>query len=188
MLDTIELLIDEEAEKVGVFAISLVEYPAIESDFVALNKQKVKLKVVDEDKRIVLGVALKPNKAIRRKKDDYEYNITFTPETVRKASELYLKRHRSQNTTVEHEEIVNDVYLSESWIVEDVEKDKTALYGVDAAVGDWAISMKVENEDVWKAVKEKQYLGFSIEGIFDEKKVDKWKAKWDEIKKILEDE
>lgn len=188
-LDTIELLIDEENDKPGVFAISLVDAPAIESNFVALNKHRVEMKVVDEEKRIVLGLALIPEKKIYRRNGEYEYNITFSQETVRKASELYLANLRANNTTVDHKMLVDGVSLSESWIVEDPSKDKTAIYGIDAPIGSWAVSMKVNNNDVWNDVKEGKYLGFSIEGIFDEKmKVeDRYKNAWNKIQKILND-
>lgn len=187
-LDTIELLIDEENDKPGVFAISLVDAPAIESNFVALNSHKVEMKVVDEEKRIVLGLALIPDKKIYRNNKGYEYNITFSKDTVRKASELYLANLRANNTTVDHKMLVDGVSLSESWIVEDPNKDKTALYGIEAPIGAWAVSMKVNNNDVWNDVKEGKYLGFSIEGIFDEKvKVeDKYKQAWDTIKSIID--
>jgi len=187
-LDTIELLIDEENDKPGVFAISLVDAPAIESNFVALNSHKVEMKVVDEEKRIVLGLALIPDKKIYRNNKGYEYNITFSKDTVRKASELYLANLRANNTTVDHKMLVDGVSLSESWIVEDPNKDKTSLYGIEAPIGAWAVSMKVNNNDVWNDVKEGKYLGFSIEGIFDEKmKVeDKYKQAWDTIKSIID--
>ena len=61
------------------------------------------------------------------------------------------------------------MYLTESWIVEDTDKDKTSLYGLKAPVGSWAVAMRVENEDVWKNVKAGNYLGFSIEGFFTDK-------------------
>jgi hypothetical protein len=190
MLDTIELLIDEENDKPGVFAISLVDAPAIESNFVALNKHRVEMKIVDEEKRMVVGLALIPDKKIFRKNGDYEYNIMFSKDTVRKASELYLSNLRSNNTTVDHQMLVDGVYLSESWIVEDSAKDKTALYGIEAPIGSWAISMKVHNNEVWEDVKGGKYLGFSIEGIFDEKlpsKMDKYEEAWKKIQEILQD-
>lgn len=189
MLDTIELLIDEENDKPGVFAISLVDAPAIESNFVALNKHRVEMKIVDEEKRMVVGLALIPDKKIFRKNGDYECNIVFSKDTVRKASELYLSNLRSNNTTVDHQMLVDGVYLSESWIVEDSAKDKTALYGIEAPIGSWAISMKVHNNEVWEDVKGGKYLGFSIEGIFDEKlpsKMDKYEQAWDTIKSIID--
>lgn len=186
MIPIIELLIDELNDKPGVFAISLVDEPAIESNFVALNSHKVQMRVVDEEKRMVIGLALIPEKEIFRKDaEGREYNIMFSKETVRKASELYLSRHRANNTTYAHNKQVEGVSLSETWIVEDKQKDKTALYNIDAPVGSWAISMKVENEDVWQSVKEGKVLGFSIEGIFDEKPVDKYKEMWDAIENII---
>lgn len=186
MLDTIELLIDEEDDKPGVFAISLVDEPAIESDFVALSKQKVEMKVHDEDQRIAVGLILIPDKKIYRKDEDgYEYNILFSKDTVKKASELYLKRMRQHNTTEQHKDIITDVFLAQSWIVEDPEMDKINLFGIEAPKGSWAGVMKVENDEVWARVKEGKMLGFSIEGLFDRKPVDKYKEKWDQINKIL---
>ena len=81
-LDTIELFIDEENREDGIYAISLVEFPAIEENFVALSQHKVEFKTLDEDKRIVVGLALVPDKKIYRRKKDYEYNITFSKDTV----------------------------------------------------------------------------------------------------------
>ena len=185
MLDTIELLINEEENKPGVFAISLVEFPAIETNFVALAEHQIKLKTVDEEKKLVMGVILKPNKKILRKKGEYEYNIQFSDETVRKASQLYLREVRNHNTTIDHEVLTDGVYLTESWIVEDKVHDKSALYDLGADVGDWAGTMKIDNPDIWDAVKAGHYLGFSIEGIFDETPVDKYKEQWEQIKKIL---
>jgi len=167
-LETIELFIDD-SEDSGIDAISFVEYPAIEENFVALNEHKVELKTIDEEKRLVIGLALVPNKLIYRKNKGFEYNITFSEETVRKASEKYLKSLKLHNTTTEHETEVDGVYLAESWIVEDTKKDKTAIYGLKAPVGSWAVSMRVENDEVWENVKKGNYLGFSIEGFFKDK-------------------
>ena len=165
-LDTIELFVDEESEFSGVEAISLVESPAIEENFVALSKHKIEFKAVDEEKRIVVGLALVPNKLIYRKSGDYEYNITFSKDTVRKAAELFMKRLKNNNATLEHQEVAEGVSVIESWIVEDPSKDKTAIYNLNAVEGAWAVTMKVYNEEVWADVKEGRYLGFSIEGFF----------------------
>ena len=166
-LETIELFIDDEDQS-GIEAISLVEFPAIEENFVALSKHKIELKTMDEEKRLVVGLALVPDKKIYRNNGGFEYNITFSKDTVRKAAEKYLKSLKIHNATIEHEMEVDGVYLTESWIVEDVQKDKTALYDLNAPEGAWAVSMRIENEDVWEDVKAGRYLGFSIEGIFNE--------------------
>ena len=169
-LDTVELFIDEQMDEEGINAISLVEFPAIEENFVALSKHEVEFKTVNEDKRIVVGLALVPGKEILRAKGDYKYNIKFSKDTVRKASELYLKRLKNNNATLEHSELASGVSVIESWIVEDLEKDKTSLYGLNAVKGAWAVTMKIDNDEVWEDVKSGKYLGLSIEGIFSDKK------------------
>ena len=168
-MDTIELFIDEESKDDGIYAISLVEFPAIEENFVALSQHKVEFKTLDEDKRIVVGLALVPNKKIYRRKKDYEYNIVFSNETVRKASELYLKSLKNNNTTLEHQTLTSGVSVIESWIVEDESMDKSNLYGLNATKGSWVVTMKVDNDNVWEDIKKKRYLGLSIEGIFSDK-------------------
>jgi len=165
LIETIELLIDDGMNS-GINAISFVNRPAIERDFVHLNEQKIEMKAVDNDKRIVVGLALIPNKLIRRVKAGYEYNITFSEETVRKAAEKYLKTLKVHNTTVDHKDVVGDVYLTESWIVEDPTNDKSNIYNLDAPKGSWVVAFRVENDDVWKKIKDGEYLGFSIEGVF----------------------
>jgi len=166
-LETIELFIDDEDQS-GIEAISLVEFPAIEENFVALSKHKIELKTMDEEKRLVVGLALVPDKKIYRNNGGFEYNITFSKDTVRKAAEKYLKSLKIHNATIEHEMEVDGVYLTESWIVEDKAKDKTALYDLNAPEGAWAVAMRIENDEVWGDVKAGKYLGFSIEGIFNE--------------------
>ena len=166
-LETIELFIDDEDQS-GIEAISLVEFPAIEENFVALSKHKIELKTMDAEKRLVVGLALVPDKKIYRNNGGFEYNITFSKDTVRKAAEKYLKSLKIHNATIEHEMEVDGVYLTESWIVEDKAKDKTALYDLNAPEGAWAVAMRIENDEVWEDVKAGKYLGFSIEGIFNE--------------------
>ena len=166
-LETIELFIDSEEDS-GINAISFVEFPAIEENFYAFNEHKVEMKTIDEDKRLVVGLALVPNKLIYRRNRGFEYNITFSEDTVRKASEKYLKSMKLHNTTISHETEVDGVFLTESWIVEDPIKDKTNLYGLNAPKGAWAVSMRVDNDDLWKRIKSGDYLGFSVEGMFTE--------------------
>ena len=183
-LETIELFIDND-EDGGINAISFVEFPAIEENFIALNEHKVEMKTIDEDKRLVIGLALVPNKLIYRRNRGFEYNITFSEQTVRKASEKYLKSLKLHNTTVAHETEVDGVFLTESWIVEDPLLDKTAVYGLDAPKGAWAVSMRVENDDLWERIKKGDYLGFSIEGMFTEQE-EFSKAEIDAMEEIAE--
>ena len=168
-LETIYLDIDEQNIQDGIDAISLVKFPAIEENWVALNEHKVELKTIDEDKRIVIGLALIPEKDIYRRNGDYEYNIRFSKETVRKASELYFKKLKNNNATLEHQEKTDGVTTIESWIVENPKIDKSALYNLNATEGSWVVVMKIYNDEVWADVKNGTYLGLSIEGYFSEK-------------------
>ena len=167
----VELIIDEEDEFGGIDAISLVSQPAIEENWIALKEQKeYKLKSIDNEKRIVLGALLVPNKTIYRKEGKDEFYIYFSKETVKKASELFLKNGKQNNATLEHKFDIEGLTLVESWIVEDKQKDKSAFYNMDVAVGTWMGAVKVNNEDIWQDfVKTGDVKGFSIEGFFLDK-------------------
>ena len=168
-MNILELVIDEEAELYGIDAISLVEQPAIESDFIAMNSQLLQFKTQDEEKRIVMGAALIPDKPIYRRNGEEEYYVYFSKKTVRRAMELYFKNGNQANATLEHEHKINGLHVVESWIVEG-EQDKTRMYGLEVPVGTWMVSMKVENDAIWeKFVKEGSVKGFSIEGYFANK-------------------
>ena len=167
----VELVIDEEALYSGIEAISIVDRPAIEENFIALSKEhKVELKEVDTEKRILMGAALVPNKNIYRQNEDEEYYIYFSEDTVRKASELFLMRGNQNKSTLEHEAELNGLSVVESWIIEDETHDKSRKYDMDLPVGTWMVSMKVNNDDVWENyVKTGKVKGFSIEGYFTDK-------------------
>lgn len=168
-MNILELVIDEEAELYGIDAISLVEQPAIESDFIAMNSQLLQFKTQDEEKRIVMGAALIPDKPIYRRNGEEEYYVYFSKKTVRRAMELYFKNGNQANATLEHEHKINGLHVVESWIVEG-EQDKSRIYGLEVPVGTWMVSMKVENDAIWeKFVKEGSVKGFSIEGYFANK-------------------
>ena len=169
-LDIFELFIDEEAEMGGIEAISIVENPAIEEDFVVLSSQQVKLAEINKEKRILMGPALIPNKKIYRRSGDKEYYITFSEETVRKASQLFLSRGKQNNSTLEHEETLEDLSVVESWIIEDDKADKSRAYGLNLPIGTWMVSVKVNNDEIWQEfVKTERVKGFSIEGFFTDK-------------------
>ena len=180
----IELILDEE-EGIGVEAISVVENPAIESDFIALKSEQIQLAEINKEKRLLMGALLIPEKPIYRKNEVEEYYVFFSKETIVKASQLYLTNGNQSNSTLEHKGKLEGLTLVESWIVEDKDKDKTKLYGLDVPVGTWMGSVKVNNDDVWNEyVKTGKVKGFSIEGYFADKLVE---TKHDE-KLSLEDE
>ena len=167
----VELILDDNEDLTGIEAISIVENPAIEEDFIALKgEQQLQLAEVDKEKRILLGALLVPNKPIYRKSGEDEYYIYFSRDTVRKASQIYLQKGNQNNSTLEHKHSLKGLSLVESWIVEDSKKDKTALYGLEYPVGTWVGAVKVNNEQVWQEfVKTGKVKGFSIEGYFADK-------------------
>lgn len=188
-MNIVELVIDENDDVSGIEAISVVESPAIEEDFIALKNQEFKLAEVDKEKRILMGAALVPNKPIYRRSGEDEYYIYFSKDTVRKASELFFIRGNQNNSTLEHNMPLTGLTAVESWIVEG-EKDKTRHYDLDVPIGTWMVSMKVHNDDVWNNyVKTGKVKGFSIEGYFADKlEKPQDKSIKDDLSKIEEEE
>jgi hypothetical protein len=190
-MDIIELVIDENEELSGIDAVSVVENPAIEEDFIALKKQdQVRLAEVSKEKRILMGAALIPDKPIYRKNGEQEFYIYFSKDTVAKASQMFLKKGNQSKATLEHaEQKLEGMTVVESWLVEDEQMDKSRKYGLDMPIGTWMISMKVDNDEVWNDyVKEGKVKGFSIEGYFADKlnrPQDKQKDQLTEDEKLL---
>tara|TARA_B110000285_G_C15043681_1_gene573144 strand:- start:27 stop:887 length:861 start_codon:yes stop_codon:yes gene_type:complete len=170
----IELVLDEEQEGSGIEAISIVESPAIEEDFIALKSDEIKLAEISKDKKLLMGALLVPNKPIYRKSDKEEYYIYFSKDTILKASQLYLKNGNQNNSTLEHQHQLSGLTLVESWIVESETQDKSRLYNLNVPVGTWMGTVKVNNDEVWNEyVKTNKVKGFSIEGYFADKMEDK---------------
>ena len=169
----VELVIEDDNEALAIDAISLVSAPAIEQDFVYFGKEKHNLTFakVDEEKRMLVSPALIPNKQIFRydPNTDSEYYVYFSPETVRQASELYLKHNNHHKATHEHSERVSGVLTVESWIIEDPKMDKSKLYGYNLPKGSWMVKMRIDNDDLWQKVKSGELRGLSIEGYFVDK-------------------
>jgi len=169
----VELILDDQQMASGIDAISIVEAPAIESNFVALKSHEVKFAKVDAEKRILMGPILIPDKPIYRKQvvdgELDEFYIYFSKDTVRKASQMFLMKGKQGNATIEHELAVQGVCMVETWIKEDMEKDKSAIYGMSDPIGTWMGCLKITNDDVWKDAKDGKFKGFSIEGYFADK-------------------
>lgn len=176
----------------GVEAISLVEKPAIEMDFMAFSKQKeqkVQFSISSEEKQILTGPALIPEKRIYRYDEELneEYYVFFSAETIEKISQKYLINGNQSNVSLEHLIPVNGVILVESWIVKDSKQDKACALGFDVPAGTWMISMKVLDEKIWNEfIKTGIVKGFSIEGYFTQRlTVDKDNETLNKIKELL---
>lgn len=183
-LEDIEMIIKDENVD-GVFAISLVDKPAIQEDFIYLSSHEIELKVTNEEKREVVGIALVPDKKIYRNVDGEEFNIYFTAQTIEKTNELFMKNLNLNKITSQHERDVEGVSVIESWIVEDSKQDKSNIYNLNAPVGSWIVKMKVYNDSEWVRVKNGEYKGFSIEGKYKEAEI-KASEQVDELIKEIE--
>ena len=156
--------------KVGIdsetYAISMVESPAIESDFVALSKEEEKRVFLESDERhMVYGAALIPDKDIYRNNGEQEFYISFTKESIEKMSQDFMKNYRQNEVTLDHEEMANDITITESSLVEDPYKDKANALGSNVPKGTWMVGMKVNQIDVWERVKSGELKGFSVESM-----------------------
>ena len=169
----VELVIQDDNQELAIDAISLVTSPAIEQDFVFFGKEKNNLTFakVDEEKRILISPALIPEKTILRHDPNTssDYFVFFSKATVKKASELYLKHNNHHKATYQHQDRVSGVLTVESWIIADSKLDKSTLYGFSLPVGTWMVSLKIDNDDLWKEIKSGNLRGLSIEGYFTNK-------------------
>jgi hypothetical protein len=164
-LPVYELKIDEEKESF-VEAIALVQSPAIESNFLAFSAEQKDLTFsLDEEKKELLGAVMIPNINIYRKREDgFEYNVFFTNDTIRKISQIFFKKGFQSNLNIEHtKEESADSYVFQSLIVD---KSK-GIQPLNLPDGSWVIGVKVNNESVWKDIKEGKRKGFSVEGVFE---------------------
>jgi hypothetical protein len=153
----------------GVYAISLVENPAMEGLFIALSKQEeIKFAEVDKEQRILMGLVLEPNKPVYRNQGGEEFNIVFSEDTIKELSHNFFKAGYQGNSTIEHEadSKIQGVTFVESWIVEDSKIDKSANFGFSYPKGSWIATMKVDSDEVWNNyVKTGKVQGFSVDAL-----------------------
>lgn len=150
----------------GITKMSLVEQPAIDSNFIALAKESEPEPMkfsLDEEQHIVFGCSLRADYPIyRESKSMGQYYVVFSKEVIRELYEKFMKDKHQFDVNVNHQTDVDGVYMIQSFI-----KDKAS--GIDPAGfediadGSWFSAYKVENEEVWNRVKEGEFKGFSIE-------------------------
>ena len=151
-------------EEDGINIISLVEFPAVERNFIQLSKE-VKLSL-NEEKRELLGVALIPDMPIYRRDEQGEYYVTFSAEAIRKAAIDFYRKLNVNNADVEHNHnIENGLTYFQSMIL-DKENGICPTAFKDLPDGTWLVGCKVDNDEVWNAVKSGEVKGFSIDGYF----------------------
>lgn len=156
-----------------VYAISLVEEPAIEIDYVAFDKDKEtkpNLKFIEDkqnEKFMILGPALVPDKNIYRNYDGNEFYVSFSPECIEKLSYKFMKTCYGDGCfTKDHESFAQGCSLAESWI-KTSENDKSVDYGFDCPIGTWFVAAKIDSIELWDSIKKGERKGFSIESWVD---------------------
>lgn len=154
------------------------------------SNKEIKNYYFDDEKRIIVGAAMIPNKMIHRYDElGNLYYVFFSKASIKKMADKFLRQKRTDETSVEHDGIKlgsDKVYITESWVSEDPIKDKSAAYGFNLPAGTWFVSMKVQDPKVWDMIKKKALTGFSVEGLFAEKSVFSKETKQiNQIKEIL---
>lgn len=150
----------------GIQVMSLVDYPAVESNFLAFDKQQEMKFSVDDEEHIVFGCALRADFPIYRFDRMGEYYVVFTKDVIKQLYEKFLTEKLMNNVNLNHDKETNGVYLIQSFI-KDTEKGINPVGFEDVADGSWFCAYKVTNEEVWKEIKQGKFNGFSVEVFCD---------------------
>jgi len=162
-LKTYRVVVNPEDDITGVYAVSLVDQPAIEVDWIKLGKIEDLFFSVNKDKQMLFGPLLIPNKLILRRSQSGElYNIMFDAETIQIIADKYNESKINDIFNFQHSDKVVNAVLLQNWITG--EKDKSQDYGFDLPSGTWFAGVKVKDEEFWmNEVKTDKVKGFSIE-------------------------
>lgn len=173
-LDVFEMVLLDEVDEMGVTVYSLVQQPANETEAVFLSKEKEKELVtlaLDEPKKMIYSVALIPDQLIFRSNEKGNYNIVFKEETVRLTSQRALANGVNNFSFAHSGEALDGLKVTESWLVESVELDKSKAIGLNAPKGSWVLGFHADTMDKFNEVKDSGMTGLSIEGLFAREKV-----------------
>lgn len=159
-----------EAEECGIYRISLVDAPAVESNFVAYGKkgEMQKYSVLSDEKRLVRGVILRADFPIYRRDERIgEYYIVHSAEMIRQTAQKMLREHRNNEVNIMHEALteVKGVEMVQMFI-KDTNAGVNPAGFEDIEDGSLFAEYHVTNDDVWAAIKAGTFKGFSLEGIF----------------------
>ena len=152
----------------------------MESDFVQLSKDKIdiQLKEIDKERRILLGAVLIPDKPVLRNDGSEDFYIFFSANTIQQVAEAYAMAGNHSRSTIEHQIAVSGATVTEMWIKAGMENDKSNLYGFNDPVGTWYAMMKISDDKIWNDfVKTGRVNGYSIEGFFSRKEVERLSQK-----------
>lgn len=187
-------IIDEEC---GMYAISLVDDPATESNFLAFSKDRMTFTIANEEQRMVFGLVMASNLAIyRRDKSGYEYFIIYRPETLRIMAEKYLKDGFQNTVDLNHDGVPVEGVNMVQMFIKDTEKGINPKGFEDYDDGSLFAQFHVENDEIWQQIKDGTFKGFSLAGLFSveeaefkklnkQEKINKFSMKIEKIKEAL---
>lgn len=165
-----------DEDETGINFISIVDVPAIQSQFVALMEAKQILKLsLDNDKMVLVGKVAIPDVPILQYDNESGdvYFIRLTKDNILKVAQKFARNAFLNNVNVMHTTEKAPAYIYEMWVVEDQVKDKAALYFDDVQVGTLMVKMQVTDRNYWNEyIKSGKFKGFSLEGQFIYKKSD----------------
>lgn len=162
MMNNLPLYQIELGEAEGLTKMSLVDCPAVESNFLAFNEQHKLNFSYDDEERIVFGVALRADYPIYRCDINGEYFVNFSKDVIKKLYEKFMIDSNMNNVNLNHSEDTDKVYLIQSFL-KDTEKGISPVGFEDVNDGSWFCAYKILNEDVWQKVKAGDFRGFSVE-------------------------
>ena len=166
--------IDNEME---VDYVALVDRPAIEKSFLAFNEntERIAFAIQNEDERIITGALMLADKPIYRNDENGEYYVVFTKDTIKQIAQKFFAKGYQSNVNLMHDsgQRLEGLTMFESWIT-DEKRGISAMKGFeDVPDGSWFGSFKVNNDQVWKMIKDGKVKGFSVEGLFQYKPTEK---------------
>ena len=154
----------------GIFAVAIVQHPATEQAYMLFSEDKapMQLRIENEEKRIITGVILTADTPIYRNSEQMgEHYVQFSKDMIRSAMQKFFKEGHHLSANFEHDSAqrIDGVYFYESFQV-DADRGVSAPKGIHVNDGSWVGTMRVEDEEVWAKIKDGQFTGFSIEGLF----------------------
>lgn len=180
-------IVIDDAET-GIDRISLVEMPAVESNFLAFSNKKQQMFSANEEQQVITGVLARADYPIYRNDNQLgEYYIQFGKEVIRDMAEKLLVDGHQNWVNVEHVENsdVDGVYMFEMFI-KDSKKGINPAGFDDISDGSLFATFKVRNQKIWDCIKNGTFKGFSIEGLFGFEEVDKEEQIYNEIIDMLD--
>lgn len=187
-LPVYEAKVDMNDDSVGMFVISLVDYPAIEKDFLAFSQKKnLTYKVVDDEQQKVYGVVMCADKPIYRNDDGFEYYITYSKETIALMAEKYFKNGLQNNVDTNHNFQLEDGITLTQMFIKNEDKGINPTGFEDVKDGSLFAEFHIENQEVWQDIKDGEYKGFSLAGTFIVDEKDEEEQIFEEVIKMLEE-